>query len=271
MIAAKVASDYLPPFLLSVVRFLIVAMCILPFTRTIQTPFRKVFLLAQIWGTFYFAFFFTSFNLGITAGAAAIAIQMTLPFTVLLGVFLTKERTTILKILGILIAFIGVYIMKEAPDLTGHALALMLMVISAFVLALATVLLKQNDEENVAALTGWMSVFSIPVLLVIALLSPYMPFLVDELAFTTEHFQLTWEFTAAVLFMGIAANVYVGITWLFLLRHNPASSVMAFTLLVPVFGVILAYFVLDEVITLPILVGGGMVIAGMSVILYKKR
>lgn len=271
LIASKVAAVYMPPLLLSTARFVTVSALILPFSRRISIPWYKVFVMAQIWGTLYFALFFTGFYLGVSASVASIGLQMSVPLTAIFGMLFLKERVIILKWLGIIISCIGVYVMKDTPNLLEHPTGFFLMLMAAFSWAVASLLIKYSGEDNPVALTGWMALCATPLLFALSFASHILPFMPHEWERLPEMFSLRPEFIAAFLYMNLAGSLAGNIGWLYLLRHNPASQVMSFLLLVPVCGVLFSALLLDEPLTPPILLGGALVVVGMAMIILRKR
>ncbi len=63
----------------------------------------------------------------------------------------------------------------------------------------------------------------------------------------------------------VLASTWFGYgAWSWLIRHNPASQVVPFTLLVPPVGIASAWLALDEVPNSAELVGGAIVLAGLA-------
>jgi len=87
-----------------------------------------------------------------------------------------------------------------------------------------------------------------------------------------------WEHLRAVSLKSYLAITFIVISsfganylWNRLIRDYPISTVIPYGLLVPIFGVILSIFALDEPLTLSILVGGIIIIIGISVLTLQKR
>lgn len=271
-IAAKICTNYFPPLFLSALRFSLSAACILLFVRRVTTPKWEIFWVAQLWGTLYFGMFFTGLYLGITAASASIAMQMSIPFTTLVGMLFFHERVSAQKILGILIAIGGLYILKNAPSLSDNPAAFLVLMLASLVWAVSSISIKRLKEPNMLAMTGWMSLFAVPTLLLGSWASQWLPFLPDEVAaLTAQSFHLPWDVVVSLLYMSLLSTVLVNTIWLFLVEHNPVSQVMSFMLLVPMFSVLTSILVLDESITAQIAGGGVLVIFGMLLILRDKK
>jgi O-acetylserine/cysteine efflux transporter len=271
IIASKIATDYLPPFLLSALRFTIVALCILPFIRKMDTPMLKAFWLGQIWGTIYFMFFFSGLFLGASAAVTSVIMQLSMPFTVILGIVFLKERTTVTKIIGTVITFYGIYIMKDSPYISESPLATILIICAAFTWGAAQITLKKNNETHILAFTGWMALFCIPSLLALSFLSSYLGIFPNEILQSKSMFRLNYEFIFALLYMSIVSTIIVNYSILYLLKHNTAGQVGSFLLLIPVSGVLLSITILGEEVAHYIINGSIVVMIGLSIILFQRR
>ena len=58
--------------------------------------------------------------------------------------------------------------------------------------------------------------------------------------------------------------------WKGLMTRNPAQYVTPFLMIQPIFGVVGAYFLLDENLDVQMAVGGGVVLLGLSIINIRK-
>jgi O-acetylserine/cysteine efflux transporter len=59
-------------------------------------------------------------------------------------------------------------------------------------------------------------------------------------------------------------------TWYWLLRRYGVNQVMAFTLLVPIFGVLSGVMVLGETLTGPLVAGGILTVIGVGIIVLRR-
>ena len=78
-----------------------------------------------------------------------------------------KEKPTIRALIGISIAFVGVYILTGSPNLDGKFIGIGLTIIGSATWALGQVLVKPLSKEiNPLALVAWLALFSAPILIV---------------------------------------------------------------------------------------------------------
>jgi len=200
-----------------------------------------------------------------TTAAHAVVLLYTSPFVVAVGAhfLIAGDRLTGTKVAGLVLAFVGVASVvlgrEPAPQagqaVTGPTLFGDLLCLGgalawgALTLVIRTTSLKHVAPERV---TFMQLMLSAPMLLALALafgeprLTNPTPIHWTALAFT-------------VVF--VAGFVFTSTNWL-LLRY-PASRVMAFLLVTPVFGVIAAHLILGETLSPNLLAGLGLVVAGL--------
>ena len=83
--------------------------------------------------------------------------QVEVPFGIIIAFFLLKEIPTIKNIVGLIIAFIGVFILTGAPNLEGKYIGVLLTLSGAFTWALGAVLAKPLSKKIGAfALMTWL-------------------------------------------------------------------------------------------------------------------
>ena len=77
---------------------------------------KKIFIASFIANTLQYSITYTGLNY-IEASSAVLLVQMEVPFGVIFAYFMLKEKPTLRALIGILIAFIGVYILTGSPNL----------------------------------------------------------------------------------------------------------------------------------------------------------
>ena len=113
-----------------------------------------------------------------------------------------------------------------------------------------------------SALNGWMSLFAFPQLLIVSSV--------------VEHGQIAavlaphWTVWVAVLYMALGVTVVGYVIWYRMLARHPVNLMMAFTLLVPVFGVASGHLFLGEPIGWQRIVGGLITIVGVAIIVVRR-
>jgi O-acetylserine/cysteine efflux transporter len=110
-------------------------------------------------------------------------------------------------------------------------------------------------------ITAWFALLVAPQLLIASLL-----FETGQLEAVAAAGPALW---LTVIYLGLVMTVVGDTTWNGLVRRYPISTLAPFLLLQPVVSAVGALLLLGEVLTLNILIGGGIVIAGVAAILRE--
>ena len=209
-------------------------------------------------------------GLQLTTAAHAVILLYTSPFVVALGAhfLIPGDRLTSAKIGGLLLAFAGVASVvlgrdtgaapSAGPTLLGDLLCLGgALAWGGLTLVIRASALKTVSPERV---TFVQLLLSAPMLVALSLVMGE-PGLTDP---TPLHWG---AFAFTVVFVGFF--VFTSTNWLYL--RYPASRVMAFLLLTPVFGVVAAHLLLGEVLSTNLLAGLLLVVAGLWLVNRPAR
>ena len=186
------------------------------------------------------------------------------PFIVALGMpFIARaERLSKPQMAGLLLAFAGVaWAFAEgftAPAAGPHQLLGDALGVVAGVLWGATTLAIRGSALSSASAekTLWYQLAISGVLLVAAALAVGAPLPVRLSA-------LAWS---AMLFQVLIVTFVSYLVWFWLIRHYPATRLASFTLLTPVFGLVLGALLLNEPITLRLVVALAAVAVGIVLV-----
>ena len=179
----------------------------------------------------------------------------------ILAHFFTKdEKLSFLKSLGVLIGFSGIVLLffdKVIINSQNYIYALITILGSTFycIGGLLTLKLKNEKNENVTTSTTlWSVIFLFPLSLIIE--SPWNsnPTLIS---------------TLSLLYLGVIAT---GFAWLIRFRILTVNGLVFQTqvaYLIPIFGIIFGYFLMDEIITWRVLLS--LVIILLGIYIFKKN
>ena len=169
-VVAKPAFESFPPILLMGIRFMFAASILIWWFPIPKSYLKKIFIASLIANTLQYSITYTGLNL-IDASAAVLLVQTEVPFGVIFAYFLLKEKPTIRALVGISVAFIGVYILTGSPNLDGKFIGIALTVLGSAIWALGQVIVKPLSKEiNPLALVAWLAFFSGPILIGISAL-----------------------------------------------------------------------------------------------------
>jgi len=191
--------------------------------------------------------------------AAILMASTPLSATVLAHFFTNNEKINLIKILGVLIGFSGIVFLFSDNILINEnnfTYALLILVGSTFYVigGLLTLKISNKRNENVtASILIWGTIFLIPIT-----------------AFTEKPWNLnpSIDSTISLIYLGVVAT---GLAWLLrfrILKNNGLVFQAQVAYLIPIFGIILGYIFLQELITPRVLVSVVAVIIG--IFLVKK-
>ena len=261
-VIAKPAMQYFPPYLLMGMRFTIPALILVWWLPLPKGLYFDLFKVSLIGSTLQYGLTYTGLNI-IDASSAVLFVQLEVPFGIIIAFFLLKEIPTIKNIIGLVVAFIGVFILSGAPNLEGKYIGVLLTMSGAFTWALGAVMAKPLSKKIGAfALMTWLCVFSGPMLLLVSFVfdgNP-MPYILSA----NINSWLT------VIFLGFFMQPVGYAAWYYVLKKYPVNKVMPVLLILPVTGLITSIFLLGEDPPKQVFLGGLVIICGVGTILFTK-
>ena len=261
-VIAKPAMQYFPPYLLMGMRFTIPALILVWWFPLPKGLYFDLFKVSLIGSTLQYGLTYTGLNI-IDASSAILLVQLEVPFGIIIAFFLLKEIPTIKNIIGLIIAFIGVFILTGAPNLEGKYIGVMLTISGAFTWALGAVMAKPLSKKIGAfALMTWLCVFSGPMLILASLLFDGNP--MQYILYANLNSWLT------VIFLGFFMQPIGYAAWYYVLKKYPVNKVMPVLLILPVTGLITSIFLLGEDPPKQVFLGGLVIISGVALILFTK-
>ena len=263
-VIAKPAMDDFPPILLMGLRFTFAASILIWWFPIPRGYLKQIFIASLIANTLQYSVTYTGLNL-IDASAAVLLVQTEVPFGVLFAYFMLKEKPTIRSLIGITIAFVGVYILTGSPNLEGKFLGIFLTILGSAIWALGQVLVKPLSKE-IAPLTlvAWLAIFSGPILI----------FLSAILNGNTINYIKSANFNswAIAFYLGFFMQPVTYGCFYYVLKNNPLYKVLPIvTMGIPLTGLLAAILLLGEKPTTELYLGGFIILIGVILIVYTKQ
>ncbi|MDH5453559.1 MAG: EamA family transporter, partial [Paracoccaceae bacterium] len=156
---AKAAIGHFPPILLMALRFTLTALATVWFAPIPRAQLWPLFWIAIIAAAIQYSLTFSGLK-HLDAGMAALIVQLEVPFLVLLGALILKERPSARKWLGIAVAFVGVGLIAGQVEFKGEWIAVFMVVGGAFTWALGQVFIRRLKDISGASVTAWIAVFA---------------------------------------------------------------------------------------------------------------
>ena len=264
-IGGGVAGHY--PFWLAALRFIITGLVLLlPAVHGLRGKAfsrRDAAALAGL-GLLGVTLMSSLYHLSITflpANVAALVFSCNPVFVVLFAPLLLPEKITARKLAAVALCLSGIFVLARdrasGVSLTGLLLMLTAIIIFAFYTVLFKKMTPRYGALPITAATGLIGGFFI------------LP-----LAFGVEGMPLAMYGTAD--WMGIAYLAFIGTAlgyFLFIygMGHVEAGTGSMAFFLKPFLAALFAWMVLDEALTLPLLIGGAFILGGMAVALGRSR
>jgi len=263
-IAILMALDSFEPFSLTVIRFVIVLIVLFPFLRQpVNGQWLRLATVCLCNGGLHFALLFTALRLADQAGSIAVLFQTYVPMSALIAVLILKEQIGGLQIIAIVTAFLGVLVISLGQHVIDHLDAVAVVLFSALFLATGSVLMRSLKGITAYSYQAWTAVFSIPVLLPLALwLEAPM---IDQIRSADS---VAW---IGVLYSALLASVVGHGLYYILIQRNPVNQVTPHLLTVPVIAVLLGYWLRDDPVGWRLIVGGMMVLGGVLMTILATR
>jgi O-acetylserine/cysteine efflux transporter len=259
---AKGAINHFPPILLMAFRFSLTALVLVWFTPLPFGKFFQLFKIAIVAAAIQYSLTFTGVK-GLEAGLASIIVQLEVPFLVILGALLLREKPGYKKWIGIAISFLGVATMSQQDELSGSFISIALVLGGCFAWALGQVMIRKLKDVSGMQVTAWIAVFAAPQLFFMSAI--FEDGQVEAIRTATP---LVWW---TVLYLGLIMTCLGYYFWNTLIRHHDVSKVAPFLLLLPVFSVLGGNVFLGETITIEKFYGGATILLGIGVIVLNPK
>lgn len=261
-VIAKPAMQHFPPYLLMGLRFTIPALILVWWFPMPKGLFLDLFKVSFIGSTLQYGLTYNGLNI-IDASSAVLLVQLEVPFGILIAFFLLKEIPRIKNLIGLVIAFIGVFILTGAPNLEGKYFGVLLTLSGAFTWSLGAVMAKPLSKKIGAfALMTWLCVFSGPLLILISTIVNGNP-----IQYILSANFYSW---ITVIYLGFIMQPIAYGAWYYVLRRYPVNKIMPVLLLLPVTGLLTAIFLLGEEPSKQVFLGGTIIVFGVGLILFSK-
>ena len=269
--ATKIGLHAAQPFVISIFRFVIAGSIMLFISHILMAkrlPQKKEWIQISIYGLFNITFYLGLYVVAmqkVSAGLGSLAVATNPVFIVLISAIWLSHKIKIKNIISLFLCFIGVFL--AAYPLLQSSFAtpggILILVASMIAYSLGTIYYSKQNWNGLHILTinGWQTiigaVFLIPVL--------WITYQSDLNVFNSDFwFSTSW--------LAIAVSIGAVQFWLYLLKINPIKA-SYWLFLCPIFGFLIAYFMVNEPLTLYTLFGVIFVIIGLysSLSINRKK
>ena len=262
-LTSKLALLEFPPLLFTALRLCLLALLLAPFIKApAQGQWPRLAAVALCNGVLHFGLSFWSLSLSATLASPAIVMQSYVPMAALLAWWWLGERVHWRTGTAIGLSFLGVLVLGFDPTVLDSPAALLLMLVSAFFLAIGTVLMRGLRGMDLFSQQGWTAVIGVaPLLLASALIEPHP---MQEIA------SASWVAWFGVVYAALVASLLGhGIYYLLMQRH-PVAQVTPYLLAAPLLATILGIVFLQDQVGPRLWIGGAMELGGVLAIALRN-
>ena len=262
-IAIKISTAELPPFSINALRFLIVAIALSPFLKVMEGQMRSMLAVALLLGVLNFGILITAVSMAGGVSEIAIVAQLGVPFSTLLAVLILGEVVHIVRIIGIAVSFLGVLIMGFDPQIFAHIDAILLMALGALLYAYANILIRKLKHVPAMTLQAWVAI--------VGLLGSVILSSIIETGQIEAIQNVSSKAIWAIIYSALGSSIIGHSGMNYLLRHYEVSVVSPYMLMMPVFGVMGGVFILDETLSVRMIIGGILTLGGVGIITLRNQ
>lgn len=251
-----------PPIFFAAIRFLGVAVILIPFLRPVPKELRTLFMISFFIGSGHFALLFLGLA-NAEASAASIVGQLGVPFSTLMSMAFLGEKVGWRRGLGIMLAFAGVFLIAVDPESFTVSLGLLYIAAAAFIASIGGILMKRITPIPVLQMQAWIGLFSFaPLFIVSAFLEQG-----QWAAFSGG----SWPVWAATAFAVVGVSIFGHGGFYHLITKYDISLLSPLTLMTPIWGVVLSIVLLGDAITAQLIFGSFISLGGVLVIAVRPN
>lgn len=261
--AAKVQTEVMPPLLTAALRFTIASLCLVPFVRPPFPNARSLLIIVILGGPVHYGLVYTGFWLAQDVSPVAVAAQLWIPFTALFAFAILGERLSAWAAAGMVVAFAGVAWMALDPHAIADWKGICVTVLAAAAWAMVTVIARRTTSIPPLKMQGLLALTALPMLAAGSAL-----FETGQAEAVRAARPLIW---VSLFWAGIMSSVFATSLMFWLVQRREAGRVTPYLLATPVVSILIGWLFLDDVLTVQIITGAAMTLAGVAVVALVER
>lgn len=251
-----------PPIFFAAVRFLGVAILLIPFLRPVPKDIKTLFLISFFIGAGHFGLLFVGLA-NAEASAASVVSQLGVPFSTLMSMAFLGETIGWRRGIGIMLAFAGVLLIAVDPEGFTISFGLLYIAGAAFIGSIGGILMKRMQPVSALQMQVWIGLFSFAPLFILSALF--------EQGQISTYTAGGWPVWAATLFAVVGVSIFGHGAFYHLIKKYDISLLSPLTLMTPIWGVVLSIILLQEPITVQLVLGSIISLGGVFVIAVRPN
>jgi O-acetylserine/cysteine efflux transporter len=252
---AKPAIVHFPPLFMVGLAYAISGLVLLRQAWRSKTRPLAMFAIAAFGGAIQSSLIFKGL-VGLPASTAILAVQSQVPFAILSAWLICGERPGIRRWIGVAIVFAGILLIAGAPEAAPAVVQLFAVLLGALSWGISQALVRIFGRDDGPTTIGALTIYAAPQMLLASFILERGQ--IDSLRSSTPDVWL------AVLVLAIGGYVVAYSIWYGLMQRYRVDQVTPFALLMPVVGVVAGALILHEHVSLTSVVGGFVVLAGLT-------
>jgi drug/metabolite transporter (DMT)-like permease len=257
-----VAEWDVPPLFYATVRFALVALCTLPWLWPAPRPIWRIITVAMLMGAGNFALLFIGFKTA-SPSAASIVVQLGVPITTVLSMFMLGEKVRWRRGLGMALTLAGAVVVMWHPTGMSMSFGLWLVAAAAFAGSLGAVMMKQMEGIKPLQFQAWVGFSSFWPLAVLSAFTEQ-----DQWVLAID---AGWGFLAAVVFSAVVVSVLGHTFYYGLIQKYEATLISPLTLMTPLFTIIMGVLITNDHFDGRMAIGAGLALLGVLIIALRPN
>jgi O-acetylserine/cysteine efflux transporter len=247
-----------PPLLFVALRFVLVVVPWIFFVRKPEVGWKAIVGVGLFMSAGQFGLLYLAMALGMPAGLASLVLQAQVLLTVLLAAVFLNERPTMRQLAGVGLGVAGLGLVAVGRSAVAPLLPLVIVLAAALSWAAGNVIARKAKASSGLGLVVWSGAV--------------VPLPLGALSVLVDGPDTVWNSLSTIQVPTMLSALYTAVfaslvgygIWNRLLASHPSSTVVPFTLLVPVVGMSAAWLVLAEVPSPTELAGGLLLLGGVA-------
>ncbi|WP_067093981.1 EamA family transporter [Marinomonas atlantica] len=255
----KLGVNNIDPFLLTALRFSLAVLPLIFFVRRPNVPWRYLMTYGLTFGVGVWGLTTLSVGAGLSGGLASLLLDMSVISSLLVGRYLLKEHVTVSKVLGSLLALLGLGLIIWHQDGTVTPLGLALVLSASVFWSINGLIVKRSGTREVFAFNIWGMAFAPIPLLLLALIVSGPASVMQSIA------DINGSVLFSAAFQAYPTTLLGYWFWNKMIVKYSVSSVAPMTLLVPVFALIGGYIFFGESLDVVQAIAAVVILLGVAV------
>lgn len=263
VVSKIVVGDWgIPPLFYTALRFAVVLAVTFPWLLPAPRPIWRILAIGLMMGGANFALLFMGLQTA-SPSAAAIVLQLGVPITTLLSVFMLGERIHWRRALGIALTLAGALTVIWNPQGVELSVGLWLIAGATVVGSLGGILMKQMEGVAPLRFQAWVALASL------------VPMALGTLLFEQNQWPSAvaagWPFVGAVAFTALIVSVVGHTAFYGLIQRYEANLIAPLTLMAPLATIAFGVLITHDHFDLRMAIGAALALTGVLIVALRRN